>query len=630
MKKFLISSLLAFLVLAQASLGKTLQYSFEQYLNIRNAWGGQLTPDGNSALFLSDITGVAQAYMIDARGGWPNQLTFLGEGINGAALSWDGSRILISSDVGGSERDQLYLTTLKGELVRRVTFDDKSIFSFGGWSRDNTRFAYTSNVRDAHYFDVYTYDLRTDSSRLLYQKDAQLSCLGWSPDSRYVVVSDEKSSYENNLYLVDVGTGEARLLTPHQGLATYSTVLWTPDNKGFYLISDQDREFSGLAYYRLDISKLEWVETPNWDVGGAALSYDGSLLVWEVNNDGYSELHIKDLVDNREIPSPPLQPGEINYFSFSRDNNRLVFNFNNATHNSDVWVYYLYTGELLRLTQSAFAGIDPASMVTPQLVHYPSYDGSMIPGFLYLPIGTKQGDHLPVVVKVHGGPEAQALPYLSATTQFFLNRGLAVFEPNVRGSTGYGNTYTHLDDVRKRLDSVKDMEFAARWLIQQGYADPHKLAVFGGSYGGYMCLAALTEQPDLWAAGVDLVGIANWVTFLEHTGAWRRSNREAEYGSLEKDRDFLAEISPIRKVDRIKAPLMIIQGANDPRVPQEEAEQMVKALKKRHQPVEYLLYPDEGHGLAKLSNKLDAYPKMADFLLKYLGVEKDQKLSTRN
>jgi dipeptidyl aminopeptidase/acylaminoacyl peptidase len=619
--KILNFALLAIFLLAQALPGKPPQYSFEQYLNIRTAWGGQFTPDGHSAVFLSDITGVPQAYMIEARGGWPLQLTFFGDGISGAALSRDGKRILIAADAGGSERDQFYLTNPNGESPRRLTFNDKAIFSFGGWSWDNNRFAYTSNVRDKGFFDLYLFDLQTDSARLLLQKNAQLSSYGWSPDDRWLVVSDDESSYNNNLYLVNAITGEARLLTSHQGQAVYLGAVWTPDNRGFYLISDEGREFQGLAYYNIVENRLDWIETPPWDLEGVTLSRDGSLLAWMVNNDGHCEFHLKDLTHNRELPPPPLPSGMISGFSFSCDNTRLIFNFNNATHNTDVWVYYLYTGELLRLTQSTLAGIDPGTLVAPQLVHYRSFDNLMIPGFLYLPLGASQGDSLAVVVKLHGGPESQALPYLSGTTQYFLNRGLAVFEPNVRGSTGYGRAYTHLDDGRKRLDSVKDMEYAAKWLIEQRYAHPRKLAVFGGSYGGYMALAALTEQPDLWAAGVDLVGISNWVTFLENTGAWRRANREAEYGSLAHDRDFLASISPIRKVDRIKAPLLVIQGANDPRVPREESEQIVKALKKRKQTVEYLLYLDEGHGVSKLSNKLDCYPKMADFLLRYLDVK---------
>ncbi|RJP82244.1 MAG: S9 family peptidase [Candidatus Zixiibacteriota bacterium] len=614
--------LLALLALTAATLPAQIpQYSFEQYLNIRSAWGGQIFPAGERVLFLSDITGVGQAYLVDGPGAWPQQISFFPDGCKGATVSRDGRFLFLAADAGGNERNQMYMTSPRGEAPRRVSYRDDAIYHFGGWSWDNTRFAYTSNERDSRFFDVYVYDLGWGPSHLVYQKNQSLNCLGWSPDDRWLVVSEEESNSNNNLYLVDVKTGEERLLTPHAGQALYQNVVWMPDARGFYLVSDQDREFAGLAYYDLNRGELEWIETPDWDVNEIALSQDGSLLAWTVNVDGYMQMTIRDLYTGGNLPAPPLPEGIISGFKFSRDNSRLIFNFNNPTHTTDVWMYRLHTGELTRVTESTLAGIDPATLVRPRLVHYPSFDGRLIPGFLYLPLGAQQGDSLAVVVKLHGGPESQAMPYLSVTTQYFLNRGLAVFEPNVRGSTGYGKVYTHLDDVAKRLDSVEDMEYAARWLVEQGYAHPRRLAVYGGSYGGYMVLAALTEQPDLWACGVDIVGIANFVTFLERTGPWRQANREAEYGSLERDRQFLVSISPLHKVNRIKAPLMVVQGANDPRVPQHESDQIVQALKRRKVPVQYLLYEDEGHGLAKLSNRLDAYPKVADFLLQHLGKE---------
>ncbi|MFH1862196.1 MAG: prolyl oligopeptidase family serine peptidase, partial [bacterium] len=483
------------------------EYTYEQYLNIRAAYSGQLSPDGDEVLFMSNLTGVSQAYLMPVQGGWPKQLTFFPDGADGAAFSRDGSLIVIVADVGGNERNQIYLTRPWGEAPRRLTFKDDVIHGFGGWSHYDKQFAYTSNERNSSFFDVYLYDLKRESSRLLYQKDAHLVSLGWSPDDRFLIVSQYESNYNNNLYLVNVETGADRLLTQHEGLALYSYVRWTPDSKGFFFLSDQDREFTGLAYYALETGEIQWLVTPSWDISEIALSEDGSLLAWTVNVDGNDELHLRDRRRNRDLPPPPLPSGIFSGFDFSADNTRLIFGFNSPCHTSDVWIYQLYTNEVQRVTQSSLAGIDPATLVRPQLIHYPSFDGLEIPGFLYLPPEAKQGDSLAVLVKMHGGPEDQVRPWLSASTQYFVHKGLAVFEPNVRGSTGYGKAYSHLDDVHKRLDSVKDMEMGARWLIEQGYAHPEKLAVLGGSYGGYMVLAALTEQPDLWAAGVDIVGI---------------------------------------------------------------------------------------------------------------------------
>jgi dipeptidyl aminopeptidase/acylaminoacyl peptidase len=259
------------------------------------------------------------------------------------------------------------------------------------------------------------------------------------------------------------------------------------------------------------------------------------------------------------------------------------------------------------LTRSSTAGIPRNTFRTPEIVRYPSFDGREIPALFYEP----EEENAPVVVNVHGGPESQSRPMFAPVTQYFLDRGYAVFAPNVRGSTGYGKAYTHLDDVELRMDSVKDLAYAAEWLRGRGH---EKIAVMGGSYGGFMVLAALTEYPELWSAGVDIVGIANMVTFLENTGSYRRALRESEYGSLENDREFLESISPIHKAERITAPLMVIHGKNDPRVPVGEAKQIVERVRDNGGAVEYLPYEDEGHGLAKLKNRLDAYPRIAAFL----------------
>jgi dipeptidyl aminopeptidase/acylaminoacyl peptidase len=303
--------------------------------------------------------------------------------------------------------------------------------------------------------------------------------------------------------------------------------------------------------------------------------------------------------------------------AFSADSSMLSFTLTGPRHPADVWVYDLQRYLARQVTRSSLAGIPRSSFVEPELVHFRSFDELPIPGYLYRPQGAAKSG-LAVVVDVHGGPESQRRTEVSATYQYFLHRGYAVFAPNVRGSTGYGRAYSHLDDVEKRMDSVADLAWAARWLGESGVADPARIAVLGGSYGGFMVLAALTSYPDLWAAGVDIVGIANFVTFLENTGPWRRHLREAEYGALDRDRALLESISPIHKVDRISAPLMVIHGANDPRVPVGEAEQIVASLRRRERDVEYLRFEDEGHGIVKLSNRLLCYPAIAQFLDRYV------------
>jgi dipeptidyl aminopeptidase/acylaminoacyl peptidase len=279
----------------------------------------------------------------------------------------------------------------------------------------------------------------------------------------------------------------------------------------------------------------------------------------------------------------------------------------------------LKADKLRQLTHSSRAGIPFSQFVEPELIEYQTFDKRKIPAWFYKPAKPQASSSLPpVIVYPHGGPESQTRPNFTALFQYFVQRGYAVLAPNVRGSTGYGTTYMNLDNTTKRMDSVADLAHAAYWLRDQKQGDPKRLAVYGGSYGGFMVLAQVTHYPDLWAAGIDIVGIANWITFLENTGAYRRAHREREYGNLQEHRAFLEKISPINHVDKIKCPMMVVHGANDPRVPIGEAEQIVAALKKRNIPVEYLRYEDEGHGLAKLKNRLDAYPKMVDFLDKHL------------
>ncbi|MBF6589233.1 MAG: S9 family peptidase, partial [Ktedonobacterales bacterium] len=298
---------------------------------------------------------------------------------------------------------------------------------------------------------------------------------------------------------------------------------------------------------------------------------------------------------------------------WSPDGARLAFTLDRADDAPDIWIWEPATGTLWQATRSARGALPRERFVAPELVHYPTFDGRQIPALLFTPRDL-EARGLPVVVYVHGGPESQFRPSFNPVIQYLVNQGYAVLAPNVRGSTGYGYAYQSLDDVRLRMDSVNDLRHAARWLSDNGIGDPRRIAVMGGSYGGFMVLSALTTYPDIWAAGVDIVGIANFVTFLENTGPWRRKLREPEYGNLERDREFLEAISPINAVERISAPLFVVHGANDPRVPVGEAEQIVAALRTRGVPVEYLRFEDEGHGLQKRANRLVAYPQIARFL----------------
>ncbi|WP_047865219.1 S9 family peptidase [Rubrobacter aplysinae] len=588
-----------------------LPYSFDRYLKIRSAYAPTWSPDGRRIAFLTDITGVPQVWEVPAGGGWPDQLTFHEERVSGVEYSPVGDRgdsLMFSMDSGGDEKAQIHL--IEGSDEYDVTRDPDAIHYPGGFSPDGSRIAYTATRRNGTDFDVYVQPLDAPDGEpeMVWEVSGYHTVADWGHDGTYLIVSRHSSNLDNDLYSLDLGSGEARLLTPHEGEARFQGVQVAPDGTRLFVATDRDGDFVRLA--RLDVStlELEYLTPDDRDVEEVELSPDGRYLAVSRNVDGYSQVMLFS-GRGRRMPDPEIPSGIVEGFAFSPDSRSLAFTLTAPDRNPDVWVLDLGASEggLRRVTRSATAGIPPATFRRPEVVRHEASDGLEIPGLLYEP----DRENAPVVINVHGGPEGQARPGFGAVTQYLLQRGYAVYLPNVRGSTGYGKHYTHLDDVRLRMDSVRDLADAAGWLRGRGH---ERVAVMGGSYGGFMVLAAMTEYPELWSAGVDIVGIANFVSFLENTGSYRRALREPEYGSLERDRDFLQSISPIHKAEEIAAPLMVIHGKNDPRVPVGEAEQIVERVRESGGEVEYLLYEDEGHGLAKLENRLEAYPKIADFL----------------
>jgi dipeptidyl aminopeptidase/acylaminoacyl peptidase len=604
------------------------QYSFERYLNVRSAYAPSFSHDGKRLSFLTNITGVAEVWSVPidthaATPAWPEQLTFRGERVAGANYSPVDDVLLVSADVGGNERDQLYLLSADGADFIALTTQPEKIYRFGGWSPDGSRIIYSSNERDSRYFDIYERNLETGKTQQLFQHDGTNHAFRYSLDGRYVLMSRAHSNVRNQLFLLDTTTGETRPLTPEMedGQSLHVMPAWSVDRSGLYLLSNRGRQFLSLAWLDLATAEMTYLRDDPWDVDSLALTRDGTHMALVFNEDGYSRLLLFDVSkgwDTRlELPAPALPEG-IYGVTWSKDGKRLAVEVYRANDAPDVWIWDVREQVLWRATCSSLGGIPQESFVEPSLVRYPTFDGRQIPAFLYLP-HDMQPHELPVVIHVHGGPEGQSRPEFDPVVQYLVTRGYAVLKPNVRGSTGYGYEYQSLDDVRLRMDSVVDLQHAVYWLRESGIADPKRIAVMGGSYGGFMVLSAITTYPDLWAAAVDIVGVANFVTFLENTGPWRRKLREAEYGSLEHDREYLEQISPIHHVDRITAPLFVVHGANDPRVPVGEAEQIVAALRSRNVPVEYMRFEDEGHGLVKRANRLVAYPAIARFLDYHMG-----------
>jgi dipeptidyl aminopeptidase/acylaminoacyl peptidase len=606
-------------------------FAIDRYLNVRQAYWPSVAADGQHVAFLANITDLPQLWRVPLVAdqptvAWPDQLTFGSDRVMGV---WSSpvpgdNRLIFTRDVGGNENAQMSLLDPDTGEERLLTPGyEQAMHLFGAWLPDGTQLLFAANRRHPTYFDLYLQPLDGEA-RLVWQHDEPgFLYQTIAPDGRRAAIVCASSNSRHDFFEVDLETGTARRITPGDEDAQFNAVRYAPDGRSLYVVTDFGSDFLYIARLDLETLALEPIVTVDWDIEELDLSPDGRLLAYVVNEGGNSTLHIRDLetTTTRSAPRIGSAPGVVAHFDerieFSRDGQWLAFSYTSATRTSDVYVWHLASDTIQPLTRSSHGGLPPDSFIVPTLIHYPTFDERQIPAWFYQP-AVAPGKTVPVVVLVHGGPESQFVPFFHFFAQYLLHHGYAVLAPNVRGSTGYGRTYSQLDNVRKRMDSVADLAHAAYWLREQPAIDRERIAVYGGSYGGFMVLAALTTYPDLWAAGVDLVGPSNFVTFLQNTSAYRRAHREAEYGSLEHDRDFLESIAPFNHLHKIRAPLMVLHGANDPRVPLSEAEQVVAKLRARDIPVEFLVFADEGHGIVKLKNKLAAYPAIVQFLDRHL------------
>jgi dipeptidyl aminopeptidase/acylaminoacyl peptidase len=594
-------------------------YHIERYLNIRSAHSGSFGPEGESLAFLMDTTGTAQVWTVDGPGEWPVQRTFYEDRVTFVDYSPERTELAFGKDQGGNERAQLFtLDTDTGEITNR-TQRPGAKHRWGGWDSDGERFAFASNRRDHTVFDIYVQDRDGvgDDAELVYEGDGWLSLAGWSPSDDRLIVVEAHSSFDQDLHVLDIETGEADHVTPHDGEARFRSAEWGPDGDSLYFATDRSSDTLRLERLDLDTGEFSVVEEGGeWNLGGVSIDTDSRRVAYSRNVDGYTDLTVGELVKADRIDAaadPDLPQCVAGGVDWGPDGNHYALTVTASSENTNVYVADARDGESQRWTDAATAGIPRETFVEPQLVHFPTFDDRYIPAFFSVPDEVPEGG-APVIVDIHGGPESQRRPSFRALKQYFLNNGYAVFEPNVRGSSGYGTEYASLDDVRNRMDSVKDLKAGVEWLHDHPDANNDRIVAYGGSYGGFMVLSALTEYPDLWAAGIDVVGIANFVTFLENTSDWRRSLREAEYGSLDEDREFLQEISPTNNIENIASPLFVLHGENDPRVPVSEAEQIVEDAREQGVPVRKLIFPDEGHGFSKLENRIEAYSAVVEFL----------------
>ncbi|MEN8373987.1 MAG: S9 family peptidase [Gemmatimonadota bacterium] len=593
-----------------------------RFLNVRTAIAPSLSPDGKSLAFRTSVSGEPQLWVVDAAGGWPSQLTF-GAPVTQHAWSPAGDGILYAVDRGGNEREGYYLISPDGTRERELLAPADAFRAFGGFTRDGTRIAYGSTARNGLDFDIFLLDIETGSTREVFRGRPGLYPVSWRPDGGAALLSESRGEDSNALHLLDVETGVTRTLFDTPERSSYGPYAWEPDGSGFYMVTNHDREYAGIARYEAAGGELAWVETPGGrDVDDVALSWDGRYLIWSVNEGGYGALFARDL-ESGEMLAAPQVPAGIYGVEWAPGPSVVTITVRAPGVPGDIWTWDPASGRTARATRSDAAGLDMGRMVAPTAHSFDARDGRTLYGLYYRPPGLPEGARPPVLLAVHGGPTAQARPAFRADLQYLLTRGIAVFELNYRGSTGFGKAYARLNDGRLREGEIYDLEDAVRWLGETELADPERVAVMGGSYGGYLTMAALARLPDVFRAGVAFVGVSNWITALEGASPQLKASDRIEYGDIDDpdDRAFFEAISPIAHVDNVSAPIMVLHGANDPRDPVEESDQYVRAIRELGGEVQYLRFPDEGHGIRKLANRIIAYRRIADFLERRLEVE---------
>lgn len=596
-----------------------------RYTEFRSASFSSWHPTKREMLILTRFADTPQVHHVKFPGGARTQLTFFKDRVSGASFQpAKGDYFVFARDNGGNENFQKYRYDLSSGAVTLLT-DGKSRNTGGIWSHAGNQYAYGSTRRTGQDVDIYVITPTNPKSDHLV---AQLQGGGWeaidfSPDDRQLLLIEFISANESHLWLLDLKSGQKSAITPKSGAEkiAYGDARFARNGKAIYATTDRDSEFQRLALIDLATGKHTYLtDHIKWDIEHLALSWDGKTLAFLANEDGVSVLHLLDTATGKERSAPKFPLGVVESIEWHKNNKELGFAIQSARTTLDACSVDVNTGKIERWTASETGGLNLDKFSQPELVHWKSFDGRAISGWLYRPPARFTGRR-PVLVNIHGGPESQSRPVFQGANNYFLNElGVAIIYPNVRGSTGYGKTFSQLDNGFLRQDSYKDAAALFDWIKTRGDLDSDRLMVMGGSYGGHMTLAISTFYSDRIRCAVDIVGIGNLVTFLENTSAYRRDLRRVEYGD-ERDpkmREFLNRIAPLNNADKISKPLFVVQGGNDPRVPLSESVQMVETVRKHGTPVWYLMAKDEGHGFAKKKNRDFQLASTVLFVKQYL------------
>lgn len=596
--------------------------SIEKLYMTRQIGGASWSPDGKTIVFVTNISGRNNLWLLPSQGGWPTQLTVSDQRQTAPTWSPDGTWIAYMSDYDGDELWDVFMVSPKTGQVVNLTHTREIAETNPRWSPDSRYLAYMVKPKTSSVFEIDVYDL--------LMRDVKHVTTGtpadklnenpiWSHDGKWIVYTQQLAKgTDSNIFIAEVATGKSTLLTPHEGESIYYANDISPDGKKLLITANAANGYDNVGLLDIATRKISWLTKDKWEISAANFSPDGKYATWTANVDGNIGIYLHNLATDATkelaLPKGVNQPvGE--HSAFSPDGSRLLYNHNGANAPGDLWVYHLATGKSQQVTHSLIAGVRSEDMVEPFLVHYPSRDGNWtISAFIYVPYNMVRNGQNAAIVYVHGGPTAQTLNSFNRFIQHMVNQGYMVIAPNYRGSTGYGKEFQQANLFDMGGGDLQDVLAAADFIKQTGYLDPKKIVLMGGSYGGYMTMMGVTKAPDIWAAGVPIVPFVNWFTEIENEDPVLQQSDLATMGDPEKNKDLYHDRSPIFFVDQIKAPLLLLAGGHDPRCPHEESQQVVDAVKKRGGTVELKIYENEGHGFARVENQIDAYKRAADFI----------------
>jgi len=596
--------------------------SIEKLYMTRQVGSSSWSPDGKNIVFVSNISGRNNLWTVPAEGGWPTQLTVSDQRQTAPAWSPDGKWIAYMSDYDGDEQWDIFIVNPKTGQVVNLTHTREIAEESPRWSPDGRYLAYTvkpktSSVFEIHVFDMLMRDVKHVTTGTPADKlnDNPI----WSRDGKWIAYTQAQAKgTDSNVLVAEVATGQSTLLTPHEGEHLYHVNDFSPDGKKLVLTSNAANGYDNVGLLEIASKKISWLTHEKWELRGGDFSPDGKQVTWTANVEGYVEICLRDLITGKTSVLPVAKG--VNqlgggHSAFSKDGSRLLYHHSGAGAPGDLWVYQLATGKSRQITQSLVAGVRTEDMVEPFLVHYPSRDGKWtISAFVYVPFNMARNGQNAAIVFVHGGPTAQTMNSFNRIIQHMVNQGYMVIAPNYRGSTGYGKEFQHANLFDMGGGDLQDVIGAADFIKQTGYLDPKKIVLMGGSYGGYMTMMGVTKAPDVWAAGVPIVPFVNWFKEIQNEDPVLQQSDLATMGDLEKNKALFEDRSPIFFVDKIKAPLLLLAGGNDPRCPHEESQQVVDAVTKRGGKVELKVYQNEGHGFSRVENQIDAYQRVSGFL----------------